>query len=157
MTEGAFITRSETIKSRLYRTALMYLGSEHAALDAVDEAIYRGFRGYKKLREEAFFETWLTRILINLCKDELKRRDREITTDSIPGVSQEYLDTLPLKEAVSALPEDLKAVIILRYFTGLTLEETASALEIPRGTVSTRQKRALELLRLDLEEKEVGI
>ena len=157
MTEGAFITRSETIKSRLYRTALMYLGSEHAALDAVDEAIYRGFRGYKKLREEAFFETWLTRLLINLCKDELKRRDREITTDSIPEVSQEYLDTLPLKEAVSALPEDLKAVIILRYFTGLTLEETASALEIPRGTVSTRQKRALELLRLDLEEKEVGI
>lgn len=157
MTEGAFITRSETIKSRLYRTALMYLGSEHAALDAVDEAIFRGFRGYKKLREEPFFETWLTRILINLCKDELKRRDREITTDSIPEVSQEYLDTLPLKEAISALPEDLKAVIILRYFTGLTLEETASALDIPRGTVSTRQKRALELLRLDLEEKEVGI
>ena len=156
MTEGAFITRSEQIKSRLYRTALLYLGSEHAALDAVDEAIYRGFRGYKKLREEAFFETWLTRILINLCKDELKRRAREVPTDSLPEVSQEYLDTLPLKEAVAALPDELRAVIILRYFTGLTLEETAAALEIPRGTVSTRQKRALELLRLDLEEKEVS-
>ncbi|MBQ8851610.1 MAG: RNA polymerase subunit sigma-24, partial [Oscillibacter sp.] len=121
MTEGEFITRSEKIKSRLYRTALMYLGGEHAALDAVDEAIYRGFRGYKKLREEAFFETWLTRILINLCKDELKRQNREITMDSVPEVSQEYLDTLPLKEAVAALPEELRAVIILRYFTGLTL------------------------------------
>ena len=157
MTEGEFITRSEKIKSRLYRTALMYLGGEHAALDAVDEAIYRGFRGYKKLREEAFFETWLTRILINLCKDELKRQNREITMDSVPEVSQEYLDTLPLKEAVAALPEELRAVIILRYFTGLTLEETSAALDIPRGTVSTRQKRALELLRLDLtEEKEVA-
>ena len=67
------------------------------------------------------------------------------------------MDTLPLKEAVAALPEELRSVIILRYFTGLTLEETAAALEIPRGTVSTRQKRALELLRLDLtEEKEVA-
>ncbi len=156
MTEGAFISRSENIKSRLYRTALMYLGSEHAALDAVDEAIYRGFRDYKKLREDAFFETWLTRILINLCKDELKRWTREIQVDSLPEVSREHMDTLPLKEAVAALPEELRSVIILRYFTGLTLEETAAALDIPRGTVSTRQKRALELLRLDLEEKEVA-
>ena len=157
MTEGEFITRSEKIKSRLYRTALMYLGGEHAALDAVDEAIYRGFRGYKKLREETFFETWLTRILINLCKDECKRQKREIAVDTIPEVTQEYLDALPLKEAVAALPEELRSVIILRYFTGLTLEETAATLEIPRGTVSTRQKRALELLRLDLtEEKEVA-
>ena len=158
MTDVDFITRSEKIKSRLYRTALLYLGSEHAALDVVDEAICRGFQGYKKLREEAFFETWLTRILINLCKDERKRQKREISVDIIPEVMQEYLDTLPLKEAVAALPEELRAVIILRYFTGLTLEETAATLEIPRGTVSTRQKRALELLRLDLmEEKEVAL
>lgn len=157
MTEGTFITRSEQIKSRLYRTALMYLGSEHAALDAVDEAVYRAFRGYKKLRDERFFETWLTRILINCCKDELKRRAREIPVDTLPEVSQEQLDALPLKQAVAALPEELRTVIILRYFTGLTLEETAAALDIPRGTVSTRQKRALTLLRLDLtEEREVG-
>ena len=50
-----------------------------------------------------------------------------------------------LREAVRALPEELRSVIVLRYFTGLTLEETAAALEIPRGTVSSRQRRALEL------------
>ena len=60
-------------------------------------------------------------------------------------------------EAVRALPEELRSVIVLRYFTGLTLEETAAALEIPRGTVSSRQRRALELLRLDLTDgQEVG-
>ena len=47
--------------------------------------------------------------------------------------------------AVYALPAALRDVIVLRYFTGLTLEETARVLGIPRGTVSTRQRRALDL------------
>lgn len=51
------------------------------------------------------------------------------------------------------LPEPLRAVVILRYFTGYTQAETAAALEIPQGTVATRQRRALELLRLDLGEE----
>ena len=58
------------------------------------------------------------------------------------------------KEALRRLPGELREVIILRYFTGLTLEETAKALEIPRGTVTSRQKRALGLLRLELAEEE---
>jgi len=54
---------------------------------------------------------------------------------------------------VERLPEPLRAVVILRYFTGYTQAETAAALEIPQGTVATRQRRALELLRLDLGEE----
>lgn len=158
MTEGEFVARSEQLKTRLYRTALLYLGGEHAAVDAVDEAVFRGYRGYRKLREDSFFETWLTRILINVCKDELRRKRREIAVDEMPEPSQPQLDALPLKQAVAALPEGLRSVIILRYFAGYTLEETAAALDIPRGTVSTRQKRALELLRLDLmEERQVSL
>lgn len=150
MNEQEFIRRAGAVRSRLYRTAYLYLGGEHAALDAVDEAVYRAFSGYRKLRREDFFETWLTRILINVCKDELRRQSREVVTDSLPESSQQQLDALPLKQAVAALPEELRSVIILRYFAGCTLEETAAALDIPRGTVSTRQKRALELLRLEL-------
>ena len=62
-------------------------------------------------------------------------------------------DDLPLKEAIRRLPEDLRAVVILRFFTGYTQAETARALEIPQGTVATRQRRALELLRLELGEE----
>lgn len=157
MTESDFISRCQAVRSRLYRTAYLYLDGEHAAVDAVDEAVFRAFRNLKKLRQEEFFETWLTRILINVCKDELRRRGREICVDTPPEPPQEQLDALPLRQAVAALPEPLHAVIILRYFTGLTLEETAAALNIPRGTVSTRQKRALELLKLDLTgQQEVG-
>ena len=141
------------MKARLYRTALLYLGSESAALDAVDEAVYKGLRACKKLRQPEFFATWLTRILINVCNSELRRRRREIAVDALPETAAEEFDALPLKEAVRRLPEELCAVVILRYFSGLTLAETARALNIPAGTVSTRQRRALSLLKLELTEE----
>lgn len=141
------------MKARLYRTALLYLGSESAALDAVDEAVYKGLRACKKLRQPEFFATWLTRILINVCNSELRRRRREIAVDALPETAAEEFDVLPLKEAVRRLPEELRAVVILRYFSGLTLAETARALNIPAGTVSTRQRRALSLLKLELTEE----
>ena len=150
MTEQEYIRRAEALKERLYRTAVLYLGGESAAVDAVDEAFYKGFCAYKKLRQPEFFDTWLTRILINVCNSELRRRKRELSMDELPETAQEQFDALPLKEALRRLPKGLREVIVLRYFTGLTLEETARALDIPRGTVSTRQKKALELLRLDL-------
>ena len=84
----------------------------------------------------------------------LRRRKRELSMDELPETAQEQFDALPLKEALRRLPKDLRAVIVLRYFTGLTLAETAQALSIPPGTVSTRQRRALALLRLDLCEEE---
>ena len=106
MTEQEYIRRAEALKEQLYRTAAIYLGSPSAAVDAVDEAIYKGFLAYHKLRHPEFFDTWLTRILINVCNSELRRRKRELAV--------------------------------------------AQTLDIPRGTVSTRQKKALSLLRLEL-------
>ena len=116
----------------------------------MDEAVYKGYLGYRKLREPQYLETWLVRILINVCRDELRRRKRELAVEELPETAGEAFDALPLKEAIRRLPAQLRDVIVLRYFTGLTLEETASALELPRGTVSTRQRKALALLKLDL-------
>lgn len=154
MTEREFIRKAESVKKRLYRTALLYLGSESMALDAVDEAVYKGFCAYKKLRQEEFFDTWMTRILINVCNTELRRRKKEIAVEELPETAAEEFDALPLKEAVARLPKDLRAVVVLRYFTGLTVAETAEALNIPQGTAASRQRRALELLKLELTEKE---
>lgn len=63
-------------------------------------------------------------------------------------------DGLPLKDAVCRLPEPLRAIVILRFFAGCSQAETAAALELPQGTVATRQRRALQLLRLELGEEE---
>lgn len=153
MTEQEFAIRAKALKSRLYRTARLYLGSEAYALDAVDEAIYLGLLHYKRLRQPEHFNTWLTRILINACNAELRRRKRELAVEELPETAAEAYDALPLKEAVGRLPADLRAVIILRYFQSLTLAETAEALDIPPGTVSTRQRKALSLLKLELSEE----
>lgn len=153
MTQQQYCTQAEAWKTKLYRTALVYLGSESAAVDAVDEAVYRGLLACKKLRQPEYFGTWLTRILLNVCAGERRRRKRESAAEELPEPAQEIFDALPLKEAIGKLPLPLKEVILLRYFSGLTLEETARALEIPRTTVSTRQKKALALLRVELTEE----
>lgn len=154
MDRDEFARRTEAIRARLYRTAYLYLGSESDALEAVDEAVYQALRALGKLREPAFFETWLTRIVLNECHRELRRRRRLVGEESLPeGAGPDAYDALPLKEAIRRLPEELRAVIILRFFAGYTQAETAAALDIPQGTAATRQRRALELLRLELGEE----
>ena len=157
MERDEFVVRTEAVKSRLYRTAYLYLGNEADALEAVDEAVYQALRALKKLRSPEFFESWLTRILINECHKELRRRNRFVSnTVECERVAPDDYDHLPLKEAILRLPDDLRVVVILRYFSGYTQAETAKVLEIPQGTVATRQRRALQLLRLELREEELS-
>ena len=154
MKDADYFSRIEPLKEQLYRVAYLYLCSESAAVDAVDEAVYRGYLKRRSLRREAYFSTWLTRILINVCLDELHRRQRETPVETLPERAETPYDALPLQEALDRLPEDLRSVIALRYFGGFTLAETARALGLPEGTVSSRQRRALQLLKLHLTDDE---
>lgn len=153
MNKEEFGKRIENIRLRLYKTALLYLGSEALAMDAVDEAVYKALCSYKKLRQPEYFDTWITRILINECHNELRRQKRFRPLNELPETATEEFDSLPLKEAIQRLPKELKEVIILRYFAGYTLIETAETLQIPQGTAATRQRKALKLLKLELSEE----
>ena len=131
MDQQEFANRTEAIKTRLYRTAYLYLGSEADALEAVDETVYRALRKLKQLQTPAFFETWITRILINTCQDELRRRRRFHPggADALPDTAgPDDYEHLPLREAIRRLPEELRSVVILRFFSGYTQAETAAAL-----------------------------
>ena len=145
--------QAQRLKGRLYRTARLYLGSDSAALDAVDEAVYKGFLGYKRLKDPALFTTWMTRILMNVCSSELRRRRRELAAGELPETAAEQFDALSLRQAVERLPRELRAVVTLRYFSGYTIAETADILRIPQGTAAGRARRALALLRLELGEE----
>lgn len=155
MDKREFAECVEGMKGQLYRMAYLYLNNEANALEAVDESVYKAFKGLKNLRQPEYFATWLTRILINECKRELKRQSQITSEENQPiedGQGTDY-DALPLKEAVAHLPDELRSVVILRYFLDYTLTQTAEILEIPQGTVVTRQRRALQLLKLELAEE----
>ena len=153
MNHEEFAKRVESVRNKLYRTALTYLGNESLAMDAVDEAVYKALCGKWRLRQPEFFDTWITRILINECYNELRRQRRYQPMEELPETAVEAFDSLPLKEAIRNLPKELKDVIILRFFGGYTVAEVSQALHIPPGTVATRQRKALQLLRLELEEE----
>ena len=153
MDEKTFAARLEPLRLRLYKTAVLYLYSESLAIDAVDEAVYKGLRSCRSLRQPEYFETWLTRILINVCHDQLRRQKRFVPLEDAATLTADDFDSLPLKEAIRRLPKPLRDVVILRYFTDCTLAETAEILGIPPGTAATRQRKALQLLRLELSEE----
>lgn len=168
MTKGLnkkdYIELMETNKEMLYRTAYGYLRDETLALDALDEAIYLGYKNRKKVREPEFAKTWLTRILINECLRILKEKKRVIPFEEISQATpnHSYFEkssketSLSTKMALDALPEDLKEVIILRYFSDETIADTAKILKIPEGTVSSRARKALTLLKGELTIEEGG-
>lgn len=144
----AFITEN---KEMLYRVAFGYLHDETKSLDAVDEAVYQGYVNRNDLREPKFLKTWVTRILINECFKIIRNGKRELNMDVLPESPQDSgEDSIHLKLAINSLPEDLRKVIILRYFGGFTISETAEILGIPDGTVSTRSRKALEILRVEV-------
>ncbi len=154
MDSNEFAIRIQPLQQQLYRVAYGYLGSRSMALDAVGDAVGQGLRAARGLRHSEYFTTWMTRIVINQCKMELRRRRREQPLETLADAAAQDYDALPLKEAVRRLPDDLREVVILRYFAGFTLAQTAEGLRIPPGTAATRQRRALQILRLELSEEE---
>lgn len=156
MSETEFVRALDTVKTQLYRTAYVYLGNEADALDAVDETVYKALIGISKLRYDEYFTTWITRILINECKNDLRRKKRSVCVNDLPEKGEEQFDTLPLKDAIRRLPRELKEPIILRYFADYTVAQTAKTLKIPQGTAATRIRRALKLLNLDLSEEVIN-
>ncbi|MDF2676915.1 MAG: polymerase sigma factor, sigma-70 family [Bacillota bacterium] len=140
-------------KEMMYRVAFGYLRNETKALDAVDEAVYLGYVHSHELKEPKFLKTWLTRILINECYKILRKDKREVIMELLPEETYNIADdSLSLKLAVQNLPEDLRKIIVLRYFGGYTISETAEIIEIPEGTVATRTRKALGILRVEISE-----
>lgn len=146
----AFVEAADGVKGKLYHTAYVIMGSEAEAMDAVDETLFNAWRSIRSLREPRFFATWITRILINQCNMKLRRRKREMPADRLPVPAGEDFDTLPVRDAVRRLPEDLRMAIGLRYFADMTVPAVAEALSLPEGTVKSRLRKALSLLRVEL-------
>lgn len=113
----------EQCRERLWRIARMWLSDDSAAMDVVDEAVFRGWRACGRLRHPEYFTTWLTRILLNECSREKKRQDREQAVDQLP--EQAWEDPGPPASegggpgtAGAAESSDPSALFLRLYFAG---------------------------------------
>ena len=142
----------------MLRLCFAYLGDTAIAEDAVQETFFKAWKGYDRFRKEADEKTWLTRIAINTCKDLLKsawarNTDRSVIPETLPeGAApfDERDDTVT--RAVMSLPPRLKEVTLLHWYQGMTLEEMAKVLRLPRSTINYRLKKAKMILKRELED-----
>jgi RNA polymerase sigma-70 factor (ECF subfamily) len=149
--EASFVELCGGLQTKLFRTAKGILGNETLALDAVSEAVFRAFKGIKRLREPKYAETWFIRILVNAANDIRRRQKHEIAMEKVPEGS--YYDDhseLEFTRMIGSLQPDLREIISLKYYSGYTLNEISAILNIPEGTVKSRLNRALNLLRLEV-------
>lgn len=140
----------------LYKMAFLYMKNEQDALDLVGSAILKGYQNIRTLKKPELFKTWLTRILINAAKDELKKviPYDEIDENKMSGQHQNVSleEKIDLNSAIKGLPEKYRLVIVLKYFSELSVHEIAYIMNAPEGTVKAYLSRARDELKKILKE-----
>jgi RNA polymerase sigma-70 factor (ECF subfamily) len=140
---------------RAFRLAGLILGDQAEAEDATQDALVRAWRASTTLRDPARFDAWFDRILINVCRDRLRRRGkvRLVTLDGAAGTvvvedpfHRVYADD-ELLGAMRTLGDDERVVLILHFWADLTLEAVGARLDCPVGTVKSRLHRGLKAMR----------
>ncbi len=153
---------------RVWMVCRQYLGVDEADAAAQDSLV-KAFTGIADFDGRAAFSTWLTRIAINTCLDELRRRRRLAPAaddgdeegegplarvpDRRAGPEEQSIDrqTVAILERLEAgLPKQQREVFRLRFYAEMGLEEIAEALEVHVGTVKTQLHRAVHRLRQEL-------
>jgi len=160
ITDDEFVILISKQQELLYKIAFHYLRNEHDALEMFSETVFKAYRSRKTLKNKEFFNTWITRILINSCLNNIKRNKHTVSLDDDILENTEDNNRLSIEDgilvekALSRLKDEYRTVLLLRYFQGFSIKETAMVLSIPENTVKTHTDRALKQLRKILKEDE---
>lgn len=147
---------------RAHRAAFLIVHDSAAAEDITQEAFLAALRALDRFDRRRPFGPWLTKIVVNRAIDWTRARalrresdPRELADYDAPagdlGQGEPYSETVA--SALAQLTLDQRAVVVLRYLLEYTPGEIATMLELPRGTVNSRLRRALDTLGLTLEEE----
>lgn len=148
---------------KMYAVCLRMCANQEDAQDCLQEAMLRIYRSISGFKGQSSFSTWIYRVTMNTCLDELRKKKNKQTT-SLDGLldtgwspSDDY-DTpehhtieqerkKALHGAISELPEDMRSAVVLRDIQGFSYEEIAEMLGINVGTIKSRISRGREKLR----------
>ena len=152
-----FVASARPALDRSYRLAGLILGDAAEAEDAVQDALIVAFRGFSGLRDPNRFDAWFDRIVVNGCRDRLRRRRVvrfvPLGDDLDPPSSDpfhSFLERDALLAGLTRLSADERIVVVLRFWADLPLDAIADRLQLPLGTVKSRLHRALGRLRAGL-------
>ena len=118
--DQAFVELMERCKSGMYKVARSYLKDDADIADAIQETVINCYEHIGRLKNADYFKTWLTRILINNCKD---------------------IQNYEFQELMNSLDEKYRIVLLLYYGEGFKIKEIAQILEMDENTVKTRLSR----------------
>ena len=124
------------------------MGERQLAEDAFQETFVRAWRHMNTFRGESSAKTWLSHIAVNVCRDMLRTPWLRMRRSARSVEEMEHLpapDATPrheLMDAIRALPDKYREVIVLVYVQDMKLREAAAQLRLPVPTVSTRLRRA---------------
>ncbi|EPR08072.1 sigma-70 family RNA polymerase sigma factor [Ruminiclostridium papyrosolvens] len=136
--------------------------NENDALDVLHDTIYRSYISIKKLKNPEFFNTWITRIVINCSlnalriKKKINDNEEKILNEDIKDINVENIEEsiisgIDLMESIERLAFNEKTIVILKYFQDFTIAQISEVLSCPIGTVKTRLNKALKFLRTNIE------
>ena len=145
-----------------YRIAGVILGNGEDAEDATHDAVVHAWRSFGALRDLDRFEAWFQRILVNVCRDRLRKRRRTPVTElraaegrTTPGGFADVDDRIVIGRAFERLNPDQAIAVALRFYADLTLEDVAARTGVPVGTVKSRLHAAMASLERALTGPEV--
>jgi RNA polymerase sigma-70 factor, ECF subfamily len=145
--------------AKLYAVARLILRDKERAEDATQEALVAAWRGLPTLRDPDRFDAWMRRLLVHACYREAAQSRRRHSVESSvrplarsgPDPGTALADQDELERGFARLSPQQRALIVLHYYQGLPLQETAEVLGIPVGTVKSRISRATQQMRATLE------
>lgn len=151
MDRDTFARQVVSSTDRMYRIARTLLNSDEDCRDAMQEAALKAWEKRHTLKNEAFFSTWLIRILINECRNIGRKKHPSVALEDVPEISVSAPDPA-LSIALQGLPEKLRLPFVMHAVEGMSYHNVAQALRLPVPTVTGRIHRAKEQLRKELAE-----
>lgn len=146
--KDSFMELFDGMTEKLYKTARALLYSDEDVADALQETILSAWENIGGLRKPAFFRTWVTRILINKCRDQLRKKEILFQDGEIPeqaDLEQGY-ECLEWSDLLYRMGEKYRLVLVLYYVEGFSTSEIAKATGLTKSAVWTRLQRGREKL-----------
>jgi len=153
-----FQAETKRVERLLYRVAWTHLGNNQDVEDAVQDALIRAWEKRATLRNESLFKPWLVQILVNQCRNILRRRKKWsfYPIEENTAIVEMEPEAMEVREALNRLKPEQRIATTLYYLDGYTIQEIAEALGCPQGTVKTRlhsaRKQLKKILLIEWEE-----